>query len=61
MSASSLARIGVVGVALATSGCLGFIPGDGPNSAAVYSGVGARVNYALVDLIAQDSRCSRAI
>ena len=50
ISASSLTRIGVVGVALATSGCLGFIPGDGPNSAAVYSGVGARVNYALVDL-----------
>ena len=50
ISASSFARIGVLGVALATSGCLGFIPGDGPNSAAVYSGVGARVNYALVDL-----------
>jgi len=50
ISASNIARIGVVGTALLTSGCLSFIPAAGPNSASVYSGVGARVNYALVDL-----------
>src|SRR5579862_3185595 len=50
ISASNIARIGVVGTALLTSGCLSFIPAAGPNSASVYSGVAARVNYALVDL-----------
>jgi polysaccharide biosynthesis/export protein len=50
ISASTVARISVVGAALLTSGCLGFIPASGPNSASVYSGVGARVNYALVNL-----------
>ena len=50
IKAPSIARISVIGIALATSGCLGFIPAAGPNSAAVYSGIAARVNYALVDL-----------
>ena len=50
VSALSVGRISVVGIALMTSGCLGFIPSSGPNSAAVYSGLGSRVNYALVNL-----------
>ena len=35
---------------MVTSGCLGFIPAAGPNSASVYTGVGAEVPYALVRL-----------
>ena len=50
VSASSIGRISVIGIALMTSGCLGFIPASGPNSASVYSGLGSRVNYALVNL-----------
>jgi len=50
VSASSIGRVSVVGIALMTSGCLGFIPASGPNSAGVYTGVGARVNYALVNV-----------
>ena len=49
-STSFIARLGVVGMALATSGCLGFIPAAGPNSAAVYSEAGADLPYALVHL-----------
>src|SRR5579863_2135794 len=37
-------------MALAMSGCLGFIPASGPNSGAVYSRIGADVPYALVHL-----------
>lgn len=50
IGASAIARIGVIGTALVTSGCLGFIPASGPNSASVYSGVGAELKYALVPL-----------
>ena len=50
ISAPALARIGVIGIALATGGCLGFIPAAGPNSAGVYTGVGAEVPYAFVHL-----------
>jgi polysaccharide biosynthesis/export protein len=50
ISLSLLVRISVVGMALAASGCMSFIPADGPNSASVYSSIGSEVPYALVKL-----------
>ncbi len=50
ISASAIARVSVIGIALMTSGCLGFIPAAGPNSAGVYTGVGAELPYAFVHM-----------
>lgn len=50
ITASSIARVSAVGMALMTSGCLGFIPASGPNSASVYSGIGADLPYGFVHL-----------
>jgi polysaccharide biosynthesis/export protein len=49
---SSIARIGVVGMALISSAC-GLLPAAGPNSIAVDTGIAAAVPYALVKLTPQ--------
>jgi polysaccharide biosynthesis/export protein len=45
---SSVAQIGAICVALLTSSCMSFIPAAGPNAAAVYTGAGSELPYALV-------------